>query len=101
MNELTTEAGKYVVAKAIWNEGMRGHFIRMFTLTGPQDVEIMVHKIEKEARAKALEEVYGYYIIHLGRLRDKVEAIPSEEHAVMDAVSRAAILELIDRDLEK
>ena len=48
---MTTEAGKYVVGKARWDEGMRGHFIRMFSLTGPQDVEIMVRKIEEEAIA--------------------------------------------------
>jgi hypothetical protein len=48
---MTTEAGKYVIAKARWDEGMRGHFIRMFSITGPQDVEIMVGKIEEEAVA--------------------------------------------------
>lgn len=54
---MTTEAGKYVIAKAVWNEGMRGHFIRMFSLTGPQDVEIMVRKIEEEAAAAERERI--------------------------------------------
>jgi hypothetical protein len=54
---MTTEAGKYVIAKAIWNEGMRGHFIRMFSLTGPQDVEIMVGKIEAEVIAAERERI--------------------------------------------
>lgn len=48
---MTSEAGKYVIGKAVWDEGMRGHFIRMFSTTGPQDIEIMVAKIEAEAVA--------------------------------------------------
>jgi hypothetical protein len=52
-----TEAGKYVIGKAVWDEGMRGHFIRMFSLTGPQDVEIMVRKIEEEAAALERERI--------------------------------------------
>jgi hypothetical protein len=54
---VTTEAGKYVIGKAVWNEGMRGHFIRMFSITGPQDVEIMVRKIEEEAIAAERERI--------------------------------------------
>ena len=56
-----TEAGKYVIGKAVWNEGMRGHFIRMFSLTGPQDVEIMVGKIEEEAAAAERERIANLF----------------------------------------
>lgn len=54
---MTTKAGEYVVSRAIWNEGMRGHFTRMFALTGPDDFRIMVTKIEEEAVAEERERV--------------------------------------------
>jgi len=78
---MTTEAGKYVISKAIWNEGMRGHFIRMFTLTGPEDFKIMVGKIEAEAVAAERQ-----------RIADGVRALQSvpldDEHQALEAVLR-------------
>jgi AAA+ ATPase superfamily predicted ATPase len=88
---MTTEAGKYVIAKAVWDEGMRGHFIRMFSVTGPQDVEIMVGKIEKEARIAALTE-----------LREKIMANEDEWETTYSAeqgVSLKKLLAAIDRRL--
>jgi hypothetical protein len=82
---IITNAGKYIVAKAVWNEGMRGHFIRMFSTTGPQDIEIMVSKIETEAALAERE-----------RIKAAVYAIPTAGRHPTEI--KSAVLSIIEEE---
>jgi hypothetical protein len=44
-----TEAGKWLLDKTRWDEGMRGFFTRVFQLGSPQDMATIVGMIEKQA----------------------------------------------------
>ena len=44
-----TDAGKWVVAHTVWQEGMRGHFSRLGATTFPGHMEWFVECIEDEA----------------------------------------------------
>ena len=77
-----TKAGRWLVDRSQWNDGMRGFFVRINATAGPEDMLIHVLAIEREAAAAALRGEEAW-LIEAERVRqderERLAALVREE----------------------
>ena len=71
MNDPATRAGKWLVDRSLWDEGMRGFFVRINATAGPDDMHRHVLAIESEA-AFDLRETLGSMVNQFAYWSDSV-----------------------------
>jgi hypothetical protein len=54
VTEPITKAGKWLVDRSRWDDGMRGFFVRINATAGPEDMLVHVLAIEEEARQQII-----------------------------------------------
>lgn len=57
MNSPATRAGRWLLDRTRWDDGMRGFFVRINATAGPDDMHRHILAIESEARAIDAEKM--------------------------------------------